>query len=400
MYSYGQGNDTTGQETHNLTCITFSAHMEHAVFAIKLSLSSFAIVVNLSAIILVFLTKKANKFMYRLVVYLLITDILQAIAIILISLPIAMPSGDSDNRAPTKLKPGRGWSNECVASGFISVMTLWMGNIIVFWIALYLARIGYCLYRRTQNRDVKLSCPCSCISEVLTVLFLLVLVPIIIAIIPFFIPGHGNMYGLSGLWCWIKVMDKACGDLNNAPLIIDLIMFYAPLIVIVLFTVVFSGFAVTCCCRGAVRRHDAVVSLRKSDRNDIIVVLVIPLVYCGFCLLLLINRIHSVARRNPANSYPDTVLWMTHTIADPVRVILPALAYLFNPLVWKDICHARTRTSTPAQDSSQPLNQSLKKRPSQSYGSCNDTATENLYEDDDVSDDEYTRSLLKMNTKT
>ena len=397
MYSYhDQGNDTTGQETHNLTCITFSAHMEHAVFAIKLSLSSFAIVVNLSAIILVFLTKKANKFMYRLVVYLLITDILQAIAIILISLPIAMPSGDSDHRAPTKLKPGRGWSNECAASGFISVMTLWMGNIIVFWISLYLARIGYCLYRRTQNRDVKLSCPFSCISEVLTVLFLLALVPILIAIIPFLI--HKNIYGLSGLWCWIKVVDKVCGDLNNTPLIFDLTMFYAPLIVIVLFTVVFSVFAVTCCCRGAVRRHDAIVSLRKSDRNDIIVVLVIPLVYCGFCLLLLINRINSAAHKDPANSYPDTVLWMTHTIADPVRVILPVLAYLFNPLVWKDIRHACTHTGTPAQDSSQPLN-SLKERSSQSYGSCNDTATENLYKDDDVSDDEYTRSLLKMNTK-
>ena len=330
--------------------------------------------------------------MYRLVLYLLTTDILQAIAIILILLPIRVAS---DTEAPAEIKPGHGWSNECVASGFISVMTLWMGNIIVFWIAFYLAQIGCRLYRRTQNHDDK-SFPFPCICEFFSVLFLLALVPIVIAVIPFFI--HGGMYGLSGLWCWIKVMDNFCGDLGKAPLVIDLIMFYAPLIVIVLFTTISSVVAVTCCCRGAVRRHDAVVALRKSNMKDIIVVLVIPLVYCGLCLLLLINRIHSAAHENDL-SYPDIGLWMTHTVADPVRVILPALAYLFNPYVWKDIRRHCVCTRTPANDSSRPL-KSLKERSSNGYGSCNDAAAEDLYEDDDVTDDEYVRSLLKMNTKS
>lgn len=388
MYSH-HDSDTTGQETPNL-CITFSAHILQNVLAIKVSLSLFAIIINLFVIILIFLTKKANQFMYRLVLYLLTTDILQAIAIILISLPIRVPS---DTEAPVEVKPGHGWSNECVASGFISMMTLWMGNIIVFWIALYLAQLGCRLYRRTQNHDVK-SFPFPRTCELFSVLILLALVPIVIAIIPFFI--HGGMYGLSGLWCWIKVMDNICGDLQKTLLIIDLIMFYAPLIVIVLFTTIFSVVAVTCCCRGAVRRHDAVVALRKSNMKDIIVVLVIPLVYCGFCLFLLINRIHSATRENPS-SYPDIGLWMTHAIADPVRVILPALAYLFNPYVWKDI--RRVCTRTPAGDLSRPLN-SLKERSSKGYGSCNDAAAKDLYEDDDVTDDEYVRSLLKMNTKT
>ncbi len=382
---YLHGNNATGHENPNRSCITFKADTAQTVFDIKVSLSVFAIVVNLFVIILILFMKKANKFMYRLVLYLLTTDILQAIAIIMISLPITVPGDEG----PASTWPGQGWFNDCIASGFISVVTLWMGNIIIFWIALYLAWIGLCLYRRTQNYDVINSFPHPRVSEGLGIFFLLMVVPIVIAIIPLF--AHGNMYGVSGLWCWIKVMINHCGDLHKIPLIVDLILFYAPLIFIVLFTTIFSVVTVTCCCRGAVRRHDAIVALRKSDMKDIIIVLVIPLVYCGLCLLLLINRLHSAAHESPT-SYPYIPLWMTHAVADPVRVILPALAYLFNPYVWKDIHRVCTRCR--AKDSSQLL---LNERSNKGYGSCNDT--ENMYEDDDVTDDEYVQSLLKVNTK-
>ena len=387
MYSY-HDDDETGHGTRNLTCINFTAETFQTVFAIKMSLSSFAIIANLVVFVLILLTKKAKDFMYRLVLYLMATDILQAIAIIFISLPITVPSRDEE--APAIVKPG--WSNACIFSGFFSVTSLWMGNIIIFWIALYLAWLGWCLYRRTQNHEIKSLSHPRC-YEALGVVFLLT-GPLAIAIIPLF--AHGNMYGPAGLWCWIKIMKESCGDLNRIPLIFDLTLFYAPFIVIVLFAATLSVVTVTCCCRGGVRRHDTVVELRKTHMRDIIIVLVIPVAYCGLSSFLMINRIHSAVHESPSK-YPFVHLWMIHAIADPIRVLLPALAYLFNPFIWKDV--HRMCTHTPADDASQPIN-SLQDRSSKDYGSCDETAVDGMYKDDDVTDDEYVNSLLKMKTKT
>ena len=379
--------DDAEQEIRNFSCINFTANTAEAVFVLKLSLSSLAIVANLVVIILIILTKKAKTFMmYRLLLYLMIIDIFQAIDIIFIVLPITVPS-DEDSAI---IKPG--WSKACIASGFFSVMTLWMGNIIIFWIVVYLAWIGYCLYRRTQNHHINdFPRRHPRMFEGACVIFLLVLVPVIIAVIPFI----RNMYGLAGLWCWIKIMNHVCGDLGGLPLTLDLTLFYAPLLVIFMFTTVASCFAVICCCRGGVRRHDAIVSLRKSNMKDIIIVLMIPLVYCVLCLLLLINRIHSATHENvKLTGYPYIPLWITHAVADPVRLILPALTYLLNPLVWSDILHVCT--CTPTQDSLQPLH-SLKEGSNKDYGTCDDSTIE---DDDDVTDDEYVRSLLKVKRKT
>ena len=377
---------TIEQAVRNLSCINFTARTAETVLAVKMTLSSLAIVANLVAIIMIFLTKKANKFMYRLVLYLLIADIFQAISIILISLPVTVPTDE----APALIRPGAGWSRECIASGFLSVASLWMGNIIIFWIALYLAWIGICLYLRTQNHRIKeFSHLVRVRTEVIGILFLFV-VPFSIASIPFYV--HGNMYGLSGLWCWIKVMNYSCGDLHKIPLILDLVLFYAPLVGVMVLTVISFFITVICCCRGGVRRHDAVVELRKSNMKDIGVALTIPVVYCALCFLLLVNRIYSAAHLSPT-AYPFIPLWMIHAVADPVRVILPALVYLFN-LLFNIHCVCM---HTPARHSSQPLRPLKEESNAKDYGSFNETAAE---DDDDVTDEEYVRSLLKIKTKT
>ena len=361
------------------------------MLAIKTTLSSLAIVANLIAIIMIFLTKKANKFMYRLVLYLLITDIFQAISIILILLPVHVPIDE----APARIRSGAGWSRECIASGFLSVASLWMGNIIIFWIALYLAWIGVRLYLRTQNHRIgvkEFSHRVRACTEGIGILFLFG-VPFFIASIPFY--AHGNMYGLSGLWCWIKVMKQSCGDLGKIPLILDLVLFYAPLVGVMVLTIISFLITVICCCHGGVRRHDAVVELRKSNMKDITVALMIPVLYCVLCLLLLINRIYSAAHLSPTGP-PFIPLWMVHAVADPIRVILPALVYLFNFII--NICCVDPDTHTPARrDSSQPLHSLRGESNAENYGSFNETAAK---DDTDITDDEYVTSLLKVKTKT
>ena len=293
--------------------------------------------VNVFAACFIVWAKKLKDYMYRLVFYLMITDVVQAVAIILISIPITVPSEEQ----AAQVRKGKGWHDACIATGFASMTSLWMGNIIVFWIVIYIVWLGWCLYRHVyrkrgekQARNFS-SHPCS-IREIVCVFFLFT-TPFVIAVIPVFIDG--DMYGNSGLWCWIKTMKDHCGDLGNRPLVLELLFFYAPLMIIVLLAVLFMIISFICYCRGEVRRHPKIVELKQRHVKDIMIVLACPLLYCIFCLLLVINRTYSTVHNDHTpTSKPFRPLWIAHAIADPVRVILPALAFVLNPYVWKDAC--------------------------------------------------------------
>ena len=372
----------------DLKCINFTLQTAHSVLGIKMSLSSLAILVNLAVIFFIVYINKARDFMYRLILYLMITDVLQAIAIIIISQPVTVPS----DLIPAQIKPG--WTNACIGSGFASMATLWMGNIVVFWIVLYILWLGWSLYRRVYRKPMsggqqaennKTSAHSTCLQrmavyrEVVGVVFLFV-APLVIAIIPLF--PDGGMYGISGLWCWIKLHNHKCGDLGALPLYFELIFFYIPLMVIVLLVFIFIMAAFICCCRGEVRRHDKDKELKKRYTKEIIIIVAFPLAYCCICLILLINRVYSTVHQSSQKS-PYVPLWIAHSVADPVRLVLPALAFFVNPWVWKD---ARTRTHTLAflserpsdRDQLNPDDESNKK----SYGSC------------DVDRDEYESTLV------
>ena len=111
------------------------------------------------------------------------TDILQAVAIILEVIPIEVPN----ETTPARVRiDGRGWTDFCAASGFIGMITLWMGNIVIVWIVLYLLVLGWRLYRRqaieiTNQPEVKSA---KIKLEIIGVLFLF-MAPFVIGFIPF-----------------------------------------------------------------------------------------------------------------------------------------------------------------------------------------------------------------------
>lgn len=326
-------------------CTKFNRRDLEAIFISKLSLCIIAILTNLLVVGFIFYSKKTKDFMYRLILYLLITNIIQAIAIIWIALPV---DGDSDDRVILRGQNSTGWRDACAVGGFFSMASLWMGNIIVIWIVLYLLWLGWNLYRhvfrRRQSENISdvshignLQQRCS-LGEIIGV-FVLYILPFVIAAFPFAIKG--GMYGVSGPWCWVKQFNVYCGDLSYTPLVVEMVFFYGPLIVVMFAAVVFVCIALICCCRGEVRRHDKIPALKERRVKEIAVVLACPLLYCAIIVLLLINRIifgvnqdgHKEA--DPSLS-PYRELWITHSVADPLRVLLPAIAILVNPFVWKD----------------------------------------------------------------
>ena len=107
-------------------------------------------------------------------------------------------------------------------------------------------------------------------------------------------------------------------------------------------------------------------------------VLIYPLVYFLFCFLLLVNRIYSSTHANSYDHPHNYPLWIIHAVADPGRILIPALAFLLHPHVWKNVLvclassqnavSAYTKYSVPPEDDD--INEGFIIRPSDGgYGS-------------------------------
>ena len=382
-------NYTNGHDADNLSCLNFTNETAHIVYSAKMSISSCAIIANLVAIAFVVFAKRYRDFLYRLMVYLMITDILQALATVFVSLPVHIVDG----QAVVK----KGQHGGCIASGFFMMATMWMGNIIFFWISLCLAYRGWCLYRYVDSRrddkmeSVKLlekdshrSKFHSHIKEIVSA-FIVFVVPFAIASIPFAV--EHNRYGISGLWCWIKSFSHSCGDLHYKILILMLVFFYGPLMIIVLLAVVFIMIAFCCYCRGEVRKNDKDQEKKERYVKEIVILLPLPLVYWTACMFLLINRIYSTLPSHDETK-PFQQLWIVHAVADSTRSMLPALAFLLHPCVWKDkaICLSKSKPHAGDPDTDSPQ-ASLTTAPPEYqnkgrgyYGSCNMSDTNSVFD--------------------
>ena len=334
--------DNTSVYNSNLSCLDFSPEVENVVIRLKATLGGITIVVSLLAILLIVMTKKYKDFTFRLVLYLMIIDILQAVAMCLALSPIHI----SEKKHAAQVRNSEGWEDFCEVTGFLLMTTMWMGNIVIIWILVHLLSLGWRLYR-LQVTSVDENEIAQVLNdnvskgkwEIAGVVFMLI-APFLIGLTPFFISD--DMYGISGLWCWIKVLHSSCGDRDPTPLTVVLVFFYAPLILIVFFSVIAMCATIILVCYGAVRRHGkTIVDQHQRRMKEIMLVLAYPMLYCTVCLLLLANRIYSIAR---PSSTPFIPLWMTHTVADPVRVMLPAVAFLLHPYVWRDLCNRRKPT--------------------------------------------------------
>ena len=361
-------------------CLNFTVKTAHIVYSTKIALSSFAIIANFTAIGFILFTKRYKDFIYRLMAYLMFTDILQAIANMAIMAPVTVPS---DGR-PAVIKHGQ--TGECIASGFFSMATLWMGNVIFFWISLYLAYRGWCLYRHVgSTRDdrmesVKLKdqrpLDCSTFKEIFGVLVLFI-GPFAISSIPFFV-DHDS-YGLSGLWCWMKVLNHSCGDLGIVILILLLLIFYGPQMIIVLFALAFMAVAFLCYCRGEVRKHDKDKDKKERYIKEIVIILPQPILYWTACIFLFTNPMYSVIHDAEV---PYEPLWIVHAVADSTRVMLPALAFLLHPYVWKDkvTCLSKSKPQTPSVGDTTAQNSLIPPGyGSKGYGSCNVSDTDAVF---------------------
>ena len=202
-------------------------------------MDSLGILACLIVLALIILSKAYKRIVFRLVLYFIIADIFQAITHIIELTPLEYVNGN------VVVKEGA--EGLCAFYGFLDQIALWMSNVAVIWIMLYLLWIANKL--RKVHRDGNPYKNKISIKTELVGLFFLIVFPFTFNWIPFI----WNMYGISGLWCWIKESRDYCHDYNFG-LTLIFSMFYSPLIIIVTFTFI-SLIAITVIlCKGALNK--------------------------------------------------------------------------------------------------------------------------------------------------
>ena len=230
----------TASGTSNVsdTCREFSNDFARDIFIIKLCFGSLGVLVSLIVLILIGVTKIYKQFVYRLVMYLMVVNILQALCQVFELLPIQVTS---DQRI--SLKNGTGWEEACKLLGFFDIVSSWNGNLVVIWTMLYMLILSWKIHKSSNalNQSEERNPP-----KLLSMKVREILGVVIVLVSPFlfcWIPFVHDMYGPSGPWCFIKSIQMdgdGCGtkSFQNWSLALMMTMFYGPLIVILLFGLV------------------------------------------------------------------------------------------------------------------------------------------------------------------
>ncbi len=146
--------------------------------------------------------------------------------------------------------------------------------------------------------------------------------------VPFISHGVGE-YGVSGPWCWIRVLQNNC-HVNRNAFIEELLLWYIPFVVVsfisLLGIVTIVSFLVYFhfCHILSPRRIRAVIL-------DLLLLLPFLIVSCCVCLVEIIVIIELRQQENNASGGTDKyILWMCYAISTPIGgVIIPIAFFLY-----------------------------------------------------------------------
>ena len=299
------------QMTANETACFFPKEKNEAILVTKLSLLIVSLVSNIIAIVLLCYFKCYRRFVFRLILCLMVAHLLGVIMDIVEPIPVEHFNG------PPYVKEG--WNGVCATIGFFDEVTLWMSNFVMIWILLFL-----CLLIKKPRHEVHFFRSNITIAEVMGFNFCFY-APFTFSWIPFV----DDYFGLSGHWCWIILTKGGCGDtdITEGELYVFL-LYYAPLMLIVFITFIISIIAVVIW----------IINIRKSNpiMNMMIIMVAYPMTFAVVCCVIAANRIES-ARRAHLGMEPSFPLWMGHAICEPTRSFLPSLFFILQ------LAHPKTR---------------------------------------------------------
>ena len=141
-----------------------------------------------------------------------------------------------------------------------------------------------------------------------------------------------NVYGVSGLWCLIKTANEGGCDESKfwkLSLVLMMIFICGSLMIIIVYgfismttTVLFLFKSLKSDWHG--EKHRKKVNLTMKE---IVTVLIFPLIYCICTLLMLVDRIYSFSHERASDRSAYYSLWIVHSIADPIVILLSQLLH-------------------------------------------------------------------------
>lgn len=305
-------------------CFKFDRREITAAIGAKAAVGSLAFVSCLLVIFSIVWFKAYKRFGYRLILYLMIANLLLSISHVLGVIPIDY---DYDEQIASVRE---GWETACAVFGFLNEFSMWMANCMIVWIVFYLQSS---VQRFISLYRVQYYQPLNSISqskrfgiwEICRVLIACFIMPIILNWIPFI----WNMYGFSGLSCWIKlVSNDDCSDRYLSAILMFTIS-YGPLLLLLFYSFC-ALFVMIAILQWSFERYQNLLKIKvlKITARKMATLVVILLVYSSLFAVTIVNHLYSVIY---PTDYPVYPLWLASALASPgqILLILP-IAY-----VWK-----------------------------------------------------------------
>ena len=319
---------TNGSANGSANCYNFTKMEVEAAYFTKISVATLGILLSFVVVALLCISKNKviKLFVFRLVLYLMLSNLAEATFLLLEVIPVEVQDGKVFTR------PGPHWSHACSAFGFLDQIASWMGFAAIVWIMIYMLWRTYHLYK-IQDGEQQEDIPKPKVSKKVKIIGILTLL-----IAPFvlnWLPFMQELYGQSGPWCWIKTTQSTC-DIIEFGVALTLVLFFVPVFGVVAFGFISLTIICICGCKAALKLSGG--NKKKADRfiGEILLIVVYPLIYIILCIVLLANRIKEATISNKEEP-PFFPLWMTVAIADPARVALLPLAFILHPKSWMNM---------------------------------------------------------------
>ncbi len=317
---------TRNDSTDNSTCQEFSATEVEQIIIAKVAVSCAAVVMCLVSIVVIVFLRQYHTFVHRLVLYLMIVGVFYGM---IIGLEIAPVHHDGREAVVRD-----GLEDLCVAVAFISQIAVWQFMLFFVWIITYLLLLAIFKYRANSKR------------QEIAGIFIVLSLPLTFN----WIPLVQDMYGLSGLWCWIKNTNGNCHKNYQIGVIYQFTLFYGPLVLLILFSFVSFLAIVIVVCRKRLRNLEVDrQTVYQQALREALPLLLHPVIYNIIAFSMIANRVYYAITLKDGEK-PFFPLWFAHALADPMQVLVVPVAFLLHPGTIRQLLKGRHNRSEQTDD--------------------------------------------------
>ena len=278
-----------------------------ALAATKGTCGVVSIVATLLVILFIVLYKAYKKFVYRIVLYFALTNLIKAVSFVMQA--GAIPVGGTHEKL-------------CIVVAVVLKYVCWINIVMSFWITFTCFRLAV-FEILPKNREKWW------LGATVTIPLLFVFWPLI-----------DDRYGMAGAWCGIKARNKDC-HLNTWGVVAQFLLSYVPdlvvmvvdsLLIIITFIVVARNYCRERAQYESVREDRHLEPTYLEAVKEFLPLLGYPIVLIALYTVPLANRIYNTTHDDPKFEF-----WIFHTLSSPLQGAGVTACFLCHPQILKQL---------------------------------------------------------------